>query len=425
MKKLHATLFVALSLVTVAALADDSALISEANIALSQKDYPAAFSKFGALAQHGNATAQFNLGVFYFNGQGVPKDENQALNWFAKAAAQGHTRALQILQGAAARGNVNAQAALRRIQQPAAPAHASPPPVDDKTLLAEANSALAQKDYAIAFPKFSVLAQHGNATAQFNLGAFYFNGQGVAKDEQLAYEWLARSAAQGNARALQIVKNAAAQGNENARSAYATYLGQASAGASIARQAAPNAAEKRADSAPPTSQEAQRRRRANSAPGFLLGVNLGGTGQLTGINNSPSVGLLAGYAFNESFSVELAYNALYRNANADKFIAVTNPGSTGSFDLNAISLTGQYTYALSDSWSLKGNLGGHSSHFSIKSSTAAASRTGNSSGLVVGLKVQYQASRRLGLRAGFDTYTQSGGITGAISEVGIGVIFGF
>lgn len=424
MKKLSATLFVALSFVT-AAHADDNVLIREANTVLSQKDYPAAFSKFSALAQQGNATAQFNLGVFYFNGQGVAKDEKQAIDWFAKAAAQGHSRALQTLQGAAARGNADAQAALGRIQQPAGLASASPTPVDDKALLAQANGALAQKDYATAFSKFSVLAQHGNATAQFNLGAFYFNGQGVAKDEQLAYEWLAKSAAQGNARALQIVQNAAAQGNENARSAYAAYLGQAPATESTAPQAEANAPEKKDASAPVASQRTQRRRRGNSAPGFLLGVNLGGTGQLTGIHNSPSVGLLAGYAFNESFSVELAYNALYRNANADKFIAATNPGSTGSFDLNAISLTGQYTYALSDSWSLKGDLGAHSSHFSIKSSTPAASRTGNSTGLVVGLKVQYQASRRLGLRAGFDTYTQSGGITGAISEVGIGVIFGF
>ena len=46
----------------------------------------------------------------------------------------------------------------------------------------EANTALSQKDYSGAFSKFSVLAQHGNATAQFNLGAFYLNGQGVQRD---------------------------------------------------------------------------------------------------------------------------------------------------------------------------------------------------------------------------------------------------
>ncbi len=424
-------LLLALGLASAPVRADDSALTREANAALSQKDYATAYSRFSALAQHGNATAQFNLGAFYFNGQGVARDEKQAYDWFAKAAAQGHARALQLLQGAAARGNPDAQAALARIRQPAAaqpqaPAPQSPPPVTDAALLAEANAALTQKDYATAFAKFSVLAERGNPTAQFNLGAFYFNGQGVDRDERAAYEWLAKSAAQGNARARQIVQNGVAQGNFNAERAYATYLAPALA-AAPANEPQSGAPERVASAAPAQkAQPAEQPAATESASsGFTFGLNLGGTGQLTGITNSSSVGVLAGYAFTDSFGMELAYNQLYRNANADKYIATTNPGSTGSFDLNAVSLTGQYTYAFGDGWSLKGNLGGHSSNFHIKSSNTAISRTGNSAGLVVGAKIQYQAGKHFAVRAGFDTYTQSGGLTGAISQVGIGLIFGF
>ena len=45
-------------------------------------------------AEQGDANAQLNLGVMYRNGQGVPKDDSQAVNWYRKAAEQGHSEAL-------------------------------------------------------------------------------------------------------------------------------------------------------------------------------------------------------------------------------------------------------------------------------------------------------------------------------------------
>jgi len=41
------------------------------------------------LAEQGDVDAQFNLGIMYYNGQGVLQDTNKALNWFHKAAEQG------------------------------------------------------------------------------------------------------------------------------------------------------------------------------------------------------------------------------------------------------------------------------------------------------------------------------------------------
>ena len=35
-------------------------------------------------AEQGDAKAQFNLGVRYANGEGVPKDASQAVTWFRK-----------------------------------------------------------------------------------------------------------------------------------------------------------------------------------------------------------------------------------------------------------------------------------------------------------------------------------------------------
>lgn len=42
-----------------------------------------------AKAQEGDLDAQYNLGIIYYNGQGVPKDYKEALNWFLQASQQG------------------------------------------------------------------------------------------------------------------------------------------------------------------------------------------------------------------------------------------------------------------------------------------------------------------------------------------------
>ena len=430
--KLPTALCLALLLVSGYAQADDSSLAKEANAALAQKDYTTAFSKFSVLAQHGNATAQFNLGAFYLNGQGVQKDEKQAYEWFAKSAAQGNARALQILQNAAAKGNESAKNELNKIQpkpvsapaQAQAPSQQAPAAPDEKTLMTEANTALAQKDYNAAFPKFLALAQQGNAMAQFNVGAFYNNGQGVQKDEKQAYEWFAKSAAQGNARAIEVMQNAAAKQNEKATAKNAPEAPAPSTATAASKPEikAKDKAEAEAGSTSP--HEASGRTNGSSLSNFSLGVNLGETGKITGINNSSSFGLLAGYKFNSSWGVELAYNSLYRNANANTLLSATYPGTTGTFDLSSVSVAGQYTYSLSSDLSLLGNLGVHSSSYKINSSGAGA-KSGSSSGLVVGGKVQYDLTRSIGIRGGFDTYTESGGMTGNVTEVGLAAIYKF
>ena len=45
--------------------------------------------KYLAAAKAGDAAAQYNLGVCYYNGDGVPKDLTQAAYWFRKSAEQG------------------------------------------------------------------------------------------------------------------------------------------------------------------------------------------------------------------------------------------------------------------------------------------------------------------------------------------------
>jgi TPR repeat protein len=54
-----------------------------------------AFKKWRPLAEQGDAVAQNNLGIMYFNGEGVPQDYILAHMWLNLAAAQGDEMARQ------------------------------------------------------------------------------------------------------------------------------------------------------------------------------------------------------------------------------------------------------------------------------------------------------------------------------------------
>lgn len=53
------------------------------------KDYDTAFKEFYEVAIAGDHTAQFNLGVMYYRGQGVDKDLVQAFSWIELSTQRG------------------------------------------------------------------------------------------------------------------------------------------------------------------------------------------------------------------------------------------------------------------------------------------------------------------------------------------------
>ncbi len=57
--------------------------------AYEKGDYATALMEFRVLAEQGDANAQFNLGVMYDMGQGVPQDDTEAVRWYRLAAEQG------------------------------------------------------------------------------------------------------------------------------------------------------------------------------------------------------------------------------------------------------------------------------------------------------------------------------------------------
>ena len=57
--------------------------------AYQRGDYATALREWRPLTEQGYADAQFNLGVMYDEGRGVPQDDAEAVKWYRKAAEQG------------------------------------------------------------------------------------------------------------------------------------------------------------------------------------------------------------------------------------------------------------------------------------------------------------------------------------------------
>ena len=129
-------------------------------------DYAKALRLIRPLANDGNATAQFNLGVMYLTGRGVQQDYSAAALWFRKAAEQGYARAQSNLG----------------------------------TLYRDGQG-VAQNDTEAAL-WFRKAADQGDAVAEFLLGNQYAFGKGVPQDYSEAMIWFRRAAEQGHPRAM-------------------------------------------------------------------------------------------------------------------------------------------------------------------------------------------------------------------------------
>ena len=114
----------------------------------------------------GGAKAQFDLGVMYAFGQGVPKNDLEAVKWYRKAAEQGYAKAQYNLG-----------------------------------VCSDFGRGL-PKDNAEAVRWYRKAAGQGHAKAEFNLGVSYKYGQGVTRDAAEAYAWFSLAATGGEKKAL-------------------------------------------------------------------------------------------------------------------------------------------------------------------------------------------------------------------------------
>ena len=169
--------------------------------------YEEAIAMWLPLANGGDVSAQFNLGVMYANGLGVDRDMKSAMDWWRRAASQLHVRAahnlaLAILAGEPKVDGVPADpdygAALRYLKIGADAGY----PNSEYTLGKLYQEGVGvEKDERRAAELFLSASIKGFAKAQYNLGKVYRDGAGMTASEELSLFWFAEAAERGHARA--------------------------------------------------------------------------------------------------------------------------------------------------------------------------------------------------------------------------------
>jgi TPR repeat protein len=127
----------------------------EAGLAAARAgDYAGAVREWRPLAEAGNRDAQYNLGLAYENGLGVPADARAAERWYRRAAEQEDREAQAYLAEMHAKG----------LGVP--------------------------RDDIEALRWYRRAAERGHAASQYNVGLFYATGRGVAPDAVQAVAWI-------------------------------------------------------------------------------------------------------------------------------------------------------------------------------------------------------------------------------------------
>jgi localization factor PodJL len=151
-------------------------------------------------ALRGDATAQFEIAARFAAGAGVPRDLQQAVQWYRRAAAQGMALAQYRLATLHERGwGTPADPERARVWYARAAEQGNVKSMHNLAVLSVSGS---RSDYATAAKWFAQAADMGLADSQFNLAVLHQTGLGVPKDLRLAYKWLALAGRAGDREAV-------------------------------------------------------------------------------------------------------------------------------------------------------------------------------------------------------------------------------
>ena len=151
----------------------ESADFQKGFAAYNMKDYATALREWNPLAEQGRVSAQFNLGMMYAEGKGVPKGDTTSVKWFTLAAEQ---------------GDAFAQVNLGFMYQ-------------------YGKGITKNEEKAVRW--YRLAAEQGNADAQVHLGLMYRSGKGVVQDNIRSHMWWSIAASQGDQDARERSNNIA------------------------------------------------------------------------------------------------------------------------------------------------------------------------------------------------------------------------
>lgn len=180
---------------------DEEAMQKLANLYLNgdaevDQDPEKAVFWYTKLAELEDSDAQFNLGLHYAKGFGVPRDFAKALCWMERAQENGDTDAIGLIgpyreaaaaMEKAAAGDAQAQADLAAILT---------------SLSASLEQAGREKDFAEAFELAQKSAAQDNGDGIWALALAYEHGRGVEQDVDKALEWYRKGMELGHAKSM-------------------------------------------------------------------------------------------------------------------------------------------------------------------------------------------------------------------------------
>ena len=159
------------------------ALYKEGKALYDAKDYGKAIVKLKAAAEKGHKKAQYRLGLCYDKGKGVAENDETAVKWYTKSAAQDYAKAQYQLGKCYKDGEG------------------------------------VEKNRQKAVQLFTKAAKQENADAQYQLGKAYLKGKGIAADEGKARSWLKKAVKnqKDGDKILAKIRKDAADGDEDAK----------------------------------------------------------------------------------------------------------------------------------------------------------------------------------------------------------------
>lgn len=167
------------------------------------QNYSEAFKWVQMAANANNALAQNNLGMFYKQGIGCSANPTMAVYWYEKASNQGYFNAMVCYAYMLYKGEgtvkqpKRTETLFRKILETKNLLN-SDPELYKNTLYYLASLYTDElHDPFAAFDLWKELAGLGNPIAQYNLGVFYLNGTGTAKDRDKAKAYFTRALTDG------------------------------------------------------------------------------------------------------------------------------------------------------------------------------------------------------------------------------------
>lgn len=187
----------------------------------SQRCYPAAIAAIEAMANAGNATAQFHMGKMLGNGIGTAINIERAVAWYRLAILQGETRSHINLSNLLLEGDSQASDRDEAMRLYAKAAELGEPMGTFilGRLAAVGKGEENQRPNPVrALELFHTAWDKGDKTAAWWIGYKLLAGDGVRRDEALGREWIEKSAAAGCAGAIQQMGMDAEQGRGREKS---------------------------------------------------------------------------------------------------------------------------------------------------------------------------------------------------------------